>query len=215
MLLHLHSKTSFLCVPGAVGKCDCGGRMCPEPGQMGNGGQRGGSGWFRGPCLDLWCGRGNNTSIMSTRTSHSLKFGWIINICTHSQIHRQIKQCANFKSLILFYREDVMQKLVVFLFQQLAMSHTDDWSKFARTLMEIRANRGGGEEEGALELPAWERHNYIQWNTSKDMLKQMLEISEWITHPRCCDRRSFSFAYKTLFIALVLISNISCSSANS
>uniref|UniRef100_A0A8C1TIN6 Dynein, cytoplasmic 1, intermediate chain 1 n=1 Tax=Cyprinus carpio TaxID=7962 RepID=A0A8C1TIN6_CYPCA len=29
-----------------------------------------------------------------------------------------------------------------------------DWSKFARTLMEIRANRGDGEEEGALELPA-------------------------------------------------------------
>lgn len=116
MLLRLHSETSFLCVPGAVGKCDCGGRMCPEPGQMGNGGQRGGSGWLRGPCLDLWCGRGNNTYIMSTRTSHSQKFGWIISICTHSQIHRQIKQFANFKSLILFYREDVMQKLVVSLF---------------------------------------------------------------------------------------------------
>uniref|UniRef100_A0A8C1ZX13 Dynein, cytoplasmic 1, intermediate chain 1 n=1 Tax=Cyprinus carpio TaxID=7962 RepID=A0A8C1ZX13_CYPCA len=38
--------------------------------------------------------------------------------------------------------------------EQLAVSHTDDWSKFARTLMEIRANRGDGEEEGALELPA-------------------------------------------------------------
>uniref|UniRef100_A0A9R1SKK9 Dynein cytoplasmic 1 intermediate chain 1b n=2 Tax=Cyprinus carpio TaxID=7962 RepID=A0A9R1SKK9_CYPCA len=37
---------------------------------------------------------------------------------------------------------------------ELAVSHTDDWSKFARTLMEIRANRGDGEEEGALELPA-------------------------------------------------------------
>ncbi|XP_043117188.1 cytoplasmic dynein 1 intermediate chain 1 isoform X3 [Puntigrus tetrazona] len=38
--------------------------------------------------------------------------------------------------------------------EQLAVPHTDDWSKFARTLMEIRANRGDGEEEGALELPA-------------------------------------------------------------
>jgi len=48
------------------------------------------------------------------------------------------------------------------------------------------------------------------------MLKQMLDsLREWITHPHCCDRRSFSFAYKPLFIALVLISNISCSSANS
>ncbi|XP_059423843.1 cytoplasmic dynein 1 intermediate chain 1-like isoform X2 [Carassius carassius] len=37
---------------------------------------------------------------------------------------------------------------------ELAVSHTDDWSKFARTLMEIRANQGDGEEEGALELPA-------------------------------------------------------------
>uniref|UniRef100_A0A8C2JD48 Dynein, cytoplasmic 1, intermediate chain 1 n=1 Tax=Cyprinus carpio TaxID=7962 RepID=A0A8C2JD48_CYPCA len=37
---------------------------------------------------------------------------------------------------------------------ELAVPHTDDWSKFARTLMEIRANRGDGEEEGALELPA-------------------------------------------------------------
>lgn len=46
--------------------------MCPEPGQMGIRGQRGGRGWFRGPCLDLWCGRGNNTYIMSTRTHVSL-----------------------------------------------------------------------------------------------------------------------------------------------
>uniref|UniRef100_A0A672SCL0 Zinc finger and AT-hook domain containing n=1 Tax=Sinocyclocheilus grahami TaxID=75366 RepID=A0A672SCL0_SINGR len=38
--------------------------------------------------------------------------------------------------------------------EQLAVPHTDDWSKFAHTLMEIRANRGDGEEEGALELPA-------------------------------------------------------------
>uniref|UniRef100_A0A8C2JFH7 Dynein, cytoplasmic 1, intermediate chain 1 n=1 Tax=Cyprinus carpio TaxID=7962 RepID=A0A8C2JFH7_CYPCA len=38
--------------------------------------------------------------------------------------------------------------------EKLAVPHTDDWSKFARTLMEIRANRGDGEEEGALELPA-------------------------------------------------------------
>uniref|UniRef100_A0A672QVY8 Dynein, cytoplasmic 1, intermediate chain 1 n=1 Tax=Sinocyclocheilus grahami TaxID=75366 RepID=A0A672QVY8_SINGR len=38
--------------------------------------------------------------------------------------------------------------------EQLAVPHTDDWSKFARTLLEIRANRGDGEEEGALELPA-------------------------------------------------------------
>ncbi|XP_016142423.1 cytoplasmic dynein 1 intermediate chain 1-like [Sinocyclocheilus grahami] len=38
--------------------------------------------------------------------------------------------------------------------RELAVPHTDDWSKFARTLLEIRANRGDGEEEGALELPA-------------------------------------------------------------
>nr|XP_005158176.1 cytoplasmic dynein 1 intermediate chain 1 isoform X3 [Danio rerio] len=38
--------------------------------------------------------------------------------------------------------------------EQLAVPHTDDWSKFGRTLMEIQANRGDGEEEGALELPA-------------------------------------------------------------
>ncbi|ROL47804.1 Zinc finger protein ZFAT [Anabarilius grahami] len=30
---------------------------------------------------------------------------------------------------------------------ELAVPHIDDWSKFARTLMEIRANRGDGEEE--------------------------------------------------------------------
>ncbi|KAI2655242.1 Cytoplasmic dynein 1 intermediate chain 1 [Labeo rohita] len=30
---------------------------------------------------------------------------------------------------------------------EFAVPHTDDWSKFARTLMEIRANRGDGEEE--------------------------------------------------------------------
>lgn len=82
MLLHLHSKTSFVCVPGAIGKCDRGGRMCPEPGQVGIRGQGGGSGWFRGPCLDLWCRRGNNTYIMSTWTSHSQIFGWIRNICS-------------------------------------------------------------------------------------------------------------------------------------
>ncbi len=43
--------------------------MCLEPGPMGIRGQRGGRGWFRGPCLDLWCGRGNNTYIMSPRTN--------------------------------------------------------------------------------------------------------------------------------------------------
>ncbi|XP_051573813.1 cytoplasmic dynein 1 intermediate chain 1 isoform X4 [Myxocyprinus asiaticus] len=37
---------------------------------------------------------------------------------------------------------------------ELAVPHTEDWSKFAHTLMEIRANRGDGQEEGAMELPA-------------------------------------------------------------
>uniref|UniRef100_A0AAZ3RKM7 Uncharacterized protein n=1 Tax=Oncorhynchus tshawytscha TaxID=74940 RepID=A0AAZ3RKM7_ONCTS len=37
---------------------------------------------------------------------------------------------------------------------ELAVPHPEDWSHFARTLVEIRANRGDGEEEGAVELPA-------------------------------------------------------------
>ncbi|XP_028284522.1 dynein cytoplasmic 1 intermediate chain 1a isoform X1 [Parambassis ranga] len=35
---------------------------------------------------------------------------------------------------------------------ELSMAHTDDWARFARTLMEIRANRADGEEEGPMEL---------------------------------------------------------------
>ncbi|KAK5883802.1 hypothetical protein CesoFtcFv8_020092 [Champsocephalus esox] len=35
---------------------------------------------------------------------------------------------------------------------ELSVTHTDDWSRFARTLMEIRANRADGEEEGPMEL---------------------------------------------------------------
>ncbi|XP_051520264.1 cytoplasmic dynein 1 intermediate chain 1-like isoform X2 [Myxocyprinus asiaticus] len=35
---------------------------------------------------------------------------------------------------------------------ELAMPHSEDWARFARTLMEIRANRGDNEEEGPVEL---------------------------------------------------------------
>ncbi|XP_041868136.1 cytoplasmic dynein 1 intermediate chain 1 isoform X10 [Melanotaenia boesemani] len=35
---------------------------------------------------------------------------------------------------------------------ELSVTHTDDWARFARTLMEIRANRADGEEEGPMEL---------------------------------------------------------------
>lgn len=35
---------------------------------------------------------------------------------------------------------------------QLASAHSEDWTRFARTLMEIRANRADGEEEGPVEL---------------------------------------------------------------
>uniref|UniRef100_A0A8D3AS64 Dynein cytoplasmic 1 intermediate chain 1 n=1 Tax=Scophthalmus maximus TaxID=52904 RepID=A0A8D3AS64_SCOMX len=35
---------------------------------------------------------------------------------------------------------------------ELSVAHADDWSRFARTLMEIRANRADGEEEGAGEF---------------------------------------------------------------
>ncbi|XP_078146431.1 dynein cytoplasmic 1 intermediate chain 1a isoform X3 [Centroberyx gerrardi] len=35
---------------------------------------------------------------------------------------------------------------------ELSVAHTDDWARFARTLMEIRANRADGEEEGPVEL---------------------------------------------------------------
>ncbi|XP_051527002.1 cytoplasmic dynein 1 intermediate chain 1-like isoform X1 [Myxocyprinus asiaticus] len=37
---------------------------------------------------------------------------------------------------------------------ELAMPHSEEWARFARTLMEIRANRGDGEEEGPVELAA-------------------------------------------------------------
>ncbi|XP_060949218.1 cytoplasmic dynein 1 intermediate chain 1 isoform X5 [Limanda limanda] len=36
--------------------------------------------------------------------------------------------------------------------EQLSVAHPDDWGRFARTLMEIRANRADGEEEGPMEL---------------------------------------------------------------
>lgn len=35
---------------------------------------------------------------------------------------------------------------------QLSVAHPDDWARFARTLVEIRANRADGEEEGPVEL---------------------------------------------------------------
>uniref|UniRef100_A0A3Q1AQR2 Cytoplasmic dynein 1 intermediate chain 1 n=1 Tax=Amphiprion ocellaris TaxID=80972 RepID=A0A3Q1AQR2_AMPOC len=35
---------------------------------------------------------------------------------------------------------------------ELSVTHTDDWARFARTLVEIRANRADGEEEGPMEL---------------------------------------------------------------
>ncbi|CAL8297388.1 unnamed protein product [Lota lota] len=35
---------------------------------------------------------------------------------------------------------------------ELSVAHSDDWARFARTLMEIRANRADGEEEGPPEL---------------------------------------------------------------
>uniref|UniRef100_A0A8C5HVU3 Dynein cytoplasmic 1 intermediate chain 1 n=1 Tax=Gouania willdenowi TaxID=441366 RepID=A0A8C5HVU3_GOUWI len=35
---------------------------------------------------------------------------------------------------------------------ELSVTHTDDWTRFARTLVEIRANRADGEEEGPMEL---------------------------------------------------------------
>ncbi|XP_034016355.1 cytoplasmic dynein 1 intermediate chain 1 isoform X5 [Thalassophryne amazonica] len=35
---------------------------------------------------------------------------------------------------------------------ELSVAHSDDWTRFARTLMEIRANRADGEEEGPMEL---------------------------------------------------------------
>ncbi|XP_037649876.1 cytoplasmic dynein 1 intermediate chain 1 isoform X24 [Sebastes umbrosus] len=35
---------------------------------------------------------------------------------------------------------------------ELTVTHPDDWGRFARTLMEIRANRADGEEEGPMEL---------------------------------------------------------------
>ncbi|XP_051948802.1 cytoplasmic dynein 1 intermediate chain 1 isoform X2 [Xyrauchen texanus] len=37
---------------------------------------------------------------------------------------------------------------------ELAMPHSEEWARFAHTLMEIRANRGDGEEEGPVELAA-------------------------------------------------------------
>ncbi|XP_031431522.1 cytoplasmic dynein 1 intermediate chain 1 isoform X5 [Clupea harengus] len=38
--------------------------------------------------------------------------------------------------------------------EQLAVPHPEDWNRFARTLVEIRANQGDGEEEGAVEMAA-------------------------------------------------------------
>ncbi|KAI2652840.1 Cytoplasmic dynein 1 intermediate chain 1 [Labeo rohita] len=35
---------------------------------------------------------------------------------------------------------------------ELAVPHSEDWARFGRTLMEIRANHGDGEEEGPVEL---------------------------------------------------------------
>ncbi|XP_077404385.1 dynein cytoplasmic 1 intermediate chain 1a isoform X1 [Vanacampus margaritifer] len=35
---------------------------------------------------------------------------------------------------------------------ELSVAHSDDWTRFARTLMEIRANHADGEEEGPMEL---------------------------------------------------------------
>lgn len=35
---------------------------------------------------------------------------------------------------------------------QMAVPHSEDWARFARTLVEIRANHGDGEEEGPGEL---------------------------------------------------------------
>ncbi|KAG7275202.1 hypothetical protein CRUP_012990, partial [Coryphaenoides rupestris] len=35
---------------------------------------------------------------------------------------------------------------------ELSVAHSDDWARFARTLMEIRANRADGEEEVPAEL---------------------------------------------------------------
>ncbi|XP_071416859.1 cytoplasmic dynein 1 intermediate chain 1 isoform X4 [Pithys albifrons albifrons] len=37
---------------------------------------------------------------------------------------------------------------------ELAVPHSDEWTRFARTLVEIRANRADSEEEGAVELSA-------------------------------------------------------------
>uniref|UniRef100_A0A674HK63 Dynein cytoplasmic 1 intermediate chain 1 n=1 Tax=Taeniopygia guttata TaxID=59729 RepID=A0A674HK63_TAEGU len=37
---------------------------------------------------------------------------------------------------------------------ELAVPHNDEWTRFARTLVEIRANRADSEEEGAVELSA-------------------------------------------------------------
>uniref|UniRef100_A0A8C3JJC3 Dynein cytoplasmic 1 intermediate chain 1 n=1 Tax=Calidris pygmaea TaxID=425635 RepID=A0A8C3JJC3_9CHAR len=37
---------------------------------------------------------------------------------------------------------------------ELALPHNDEWTRFARTLVEIRANRADSEEEGAVELSA-------------------------------------------------------------
>ncbi|KAJ7415421.1 Cytoplasmic dynein 1 intermediate chain 1 [Willisornis vidua] len=37
---------------------------------------------------------------------------------------------------------------------KLAVPHSDEWTRFARTLVEIRANRADSEEEGAVELSA-------------------------------------------------------------
>lgn len=38
--------------------------------------------------------------------------------------------------------------------QQLAVPHSDEWACFARTLVEIRANRADAEEGSVVELSA-------------------------------------------------------------
>lgn len=46
-----------------------------------------------------------------------------------------------------------MHYMIDFFFcPQLSVTHADDWSRFTRTLVEIRANLADGEEEGPMEL---------------------------------------------------------------
>lgn len=50
------------------------------------------------------------------------------------------------------YKQWVWVLNTVSFYFQLSVAHTEDWARFARTLMEIRANRADGEEEGPMEL---------------------------------------------------------------